>query len=49
MMNCAAGGVCVPLQSGGRACFEPCDPQMPMCSSGSCQSFGLDFGVCAGG
>lgn len=45
-VNCAPGGFCTPTQN-GNICLVPCDPANPTCESGqTCQTFGLDFGVC---
>ncbi|MCK6548796.1 hypothetical protein L6R52_23330 [Myxococcota bacterium] len=45
--NCARGGICILLQGEPNAkCWEPCDPQMPMCSAGQCGNIGLSFGLC---
>jgi hypothetical protein len=44
---CARGGLCIFLQGQANPiCYEPCDPQMPMCSAGQCGDIGLAFGLC---
>lgn len=47
-MNCRRGGICVLLTGNPEPlCYQPCDPQNPVCATGQCGALqGLDFGIC---